>query len=48
MLIPRETGWFGAFANNSVASVVPLEEQPMYKYDWIGLRCACHTRLVLW
>lgn len=43
VLIPRETGWFGAFANNSVASVVPLEEQPMYKYDWIGLRTLHET-----
>jgi palmitoyl-protein thioesterase len=43
VLIPRETGWFGAFANNSVASVVPLDEQPMYKYDWIGLRTLHET-----
>jgi hypothetical protein len=45
VLIPRETGWFGAFANNSVASVVPLDEQPMYKYDWIGLRCVLPHKL---
>jgi hypothetical protein len=38
VLIPRETGWFGSFANNSVNAIVPLEEQPMYKYDWVGLR----------
>jgi len=38
VLIPRETGWFGVYANNSISSVVPLEEQPLYKYDYIGLR----------
>jgi len=43
VLIPRETGWFGSFANNSVSAIVPLEEQPMYKYDWIGLRTLHET-----
>jgi palmitoyl-protein thioesterase len=43
VLIPRETGWFGVFANNSVASIVPLEDQPLYKYDFIGLRTLQET-----
>jgi len=38
VLKPRETGWFGVFAPNQQEQVIPLEEQEMYKKDWIGLR----------
>ena len=37
-LIPRETGWFGTYAANSDTTIVPLENQPFYVNDWIGLR----------
>lgn len=37
-LIPRETGWFGVYAPNSDKVVIPLEEQDIWKQDWIGLR----------
>jgi palmitoyl-protein thioesterase len=43
VLIPRETGWFGSFPQNSVSSTVPLEQQPMYTNDWIGLRTLQET-----
>lgn len=37
-LIPRETGYFSFYAENSVSQLVPLEDTDMYKQDWIGLR----------
>ncbi|KAG8468524.1 hypothetical protein KFE25_013607 [Diacronema lutheri] len=38
IIIPRESGWFAAFADNSTDTLVPLEDQPLYREDWIGLR----------
>ncbi|ELR19324.1 uncharacterized protein ACA1_265280 [Acanthamoeba castellanii str. Neff] len=38
VLIPLETGWFGAYANGTDSQVVPLEKQPFYEFDYIGLR----------
>jgi hypothetical protein len=40
VLIPLETGWFGAYANGSDSIVIPLEKQPFYQYDYIGLKYA--------
>jgi hypothetical protein len=38
MVIPRESEWFGAFKEGAEAEVVPMEQQPLYQEDWIGLR----------
>ncbi|KAL6048334.1 Palmitoyl-protein thioesterase 1 [Balamuthia mandrillaris] len=43
VLIPKETGWFGFFAENSTDSIVPLEQTPLYQEDWIGLRTLDRT-----
>jgi len=37
-LIPRESSWFGTYVDNSDTKVIKLEDLPMYKEDWIGLR----------
>ncbi len=33
-----ETGWFGAYANGTDSQIVPLEKQPFYEFDYIGIR----------
>jgi len=38
MVIPRESSWFGSFANNSLTTIVPMLQQPLFTEDWIGLR----------
>lgn len=36
MIVPKDTAWFGFY--NSDGEVVPLEEQEIYKQDYIGLK----------
>lgn len=38
IVIPRESGVFGAFAAGSNSTVVPLQQQQLWTDDWIGLR----------
>lgn len=38
VIFPRESEWFGFFANNSDTQVVPLQKSPLYTQDWLGLR----------
>jgi len=38
MVVPRESSWFGSFAIGSLTTLVPMEQQPLYTEDWIGLR----------
>lgn len=38
IIIPKESGWFAAFADNSTDELVPLEDQRLYQEDWIGLK----------
>ncbi|XP_078433625.1 alpha/beta-Hydrolases superfamily protein isoform X2 [Wolffia australiana] len=38
VLVPRETSWFGYYADGSFGDVLPAEETQLYKEDWIGLR----------
>jgi palmitoyl-protein thioesterase len=35
VVIPRESAWFGI---SNGKSILPLEEQPIYKEDWLGLK----------
>ncbi|XP_047306572.1 palmitoyl-protein thioesterase 1-like [Impatiens glandulifera] len=37
-LVPKETSWFGYFADGSRDKVLPVQETALYKEDWIGLR----------
>jgi len=37
-LIPKETGWFGFFAQNTISTIVPLEQTSLWQQDLIGLR----------
>ena len=36
-----ETGWFGTYANGTDSQIVPLEKQPFYEFDYIGIRFVC-------
>ena len=38
MVIPRESSWFGAFAIGSLTSIIPMQQQPIFTQDWIGLQ----------
>eukprot|EP00048_Salpingoeca_helianthica_P014574 m.222386 g.222386 ORF g.222386 m.222386 type:complete len:296 (-) comp16018_c0_seq1:92-979(-) len=38
MVIPRESSWFGSFQIGSLTALVPMQQQPLYTNDWIGLR----------
>jgi len=42
-LVPKETGWFGYYANNTVKEVLPMESFDFYKEDWIGMRTLNET-----
>jgi len=38
MVVPKESSWFGAFAIGSLSTIVPMQSQPLYTQDWIGLQ----------
>lgn len=38
IIVPRESGWFYFYAENSKSTIVPLEKSDLYTQDWIGLR----------
>ena len=52
-VVPSESSWFGSFATPDEGDkaglpwdeerVLPMEEQPLYKEDWIGLRTVRRT-----
>ncbi|GAM21463.1 hypothetical protein SAMD00019534_046380 [Acytostelium subglobosum LB1] len=37
-IVPRESGWFSYYANNTQSTVIPLRESEFYQQDFIGLR----------
>ncbi|EGG21294.1 palmitoyl-protein thioesterase 3 [Cavenderia fasciculata] len=37
-IVPKESGWFGFYANNTQSTIVPLQESQLYLQDFIGLR----------
>ncbi|MCO5597151.1 hypothetical protein L7F22_051227 [Adiantum nelumboides] len=38
VLLPRETAWFGYYADGSLSTVLTYNETDLYLEDWIGLR----------
>lgn len=38
VIFPRDSEWFGFFANDSNTQIVPLQKSPLYQQDWLGLR----------
>ncbi|XP_047306571.1 palmitoyl-protein thioesterase 1-like [Impatiens glandulifera] len=38
VLVPKESSWFGYFADGSRDKVLPVQETALYQEDWIGLR----------
>lgn len=51
MVIPRESEWFGAFQAGAESTVIPMEQQPIYTEDWIGLKQLNATnrlKLIVW
>jgi len=38
MVVPRVSEWFGAFANGTESYTIPMEQQPIYTQDWIGIK----------
>ncbi|KAL3082604.1 hypothetical protein niasHT_038193 [Heterodera trifolii] len=37
-LVPKETAWFGFYADNDTQTIVPMEQTEIYKQDRIGLK----------
>ncbi|EFA75520.1 palmitoyl-protein thioesterase 3 [Heterostelium album PN500] len=37
-IVPKESGWFAFYANNTQSTVVPLRESEFYLQDFIGIR----------
>eukprot|EP01132_Coremiostelium_polycephalum_P009754 gene9754-11981_t len=37
-IVPRESGWFGFYAEGTQKKIVTLQESPLYTEDWIGLK----------
>jgi len=38
MVLPKESEWFGYYPENNANATVELEQTPLYREDWIGLR----------
>ena len=38
IIVPRESSWFGFYADNSTSEIVPLRQSDLYKHDRLGLR----------
>jgi len=38
VVIPRESEWFGYYADYSISKILPLQQMPIYQEDWIGLK----------
>ncbi|ONK68413.1 uncharacterized protein A4U43_C05F11250 [Asparagus officinalis] len=38
VLIPRETSWFGYYADGTFSPVLPTQQTALYMEDWIGLK----------
>ncbi|KDP39913.1 hypothetical protein JCGZ_03444 [Jatropha curcas] len=38
VLIPKETAWFGYYADGSFETILPAEQTKLYTEDWIGLK----------
>jgi len=38
IIYPNTSGWFEAYANNSVTEVIPLNQSQWYIFDWLGLK----------
>ncbi|GAB2290060.1 hypothetical protein Dimus_024351 [Dionaea muscipula] len=38
VLVPKETSWFGYYANGSSNTILPANETELYTEDWIGLK----------
>ncbi|EGC33438.1 hypothetical protein DICPUDRAFT_154535 [Dictyostelium purpureum] len=37
-IVPKESGWFGFYADGNTDNIVPLQQQDQYTQDWLGLR----------
>eukprot|EP00005_Dracoamoeba_jomungandri_P001287 CAMPEP_0174252088 /NCGR_PEP_ID=MMETSP0439-20130205/1713_1 /TAXON_ID=0 /ORGANISM="Stereomyxa ramosa, Strain Chinc5" /LENGTH=300 /DNA_ID=CAMNT_0015332581 /DNA_START=34 /DNA_END=936 /DNA_ORIENTATION=+ len=47
VLIPKETGWFGAYAADTTKVIIPLEQQQFYTEDWIGIKTLADTNRLI-
>ena len=37
-VVPKESAWFGSYAEDDAESLVFMRDHPLYTEDWIGLR----------
>jgi len=38
MVIPKESSWFGYYADGDLSQMLKLQDMPIYQQDWIGLK----------
>jgi len=38
VVVPKESEWFGYFADGSLSKKLTLQQMPIYQQDWIGLK----------
>jgi len=38
VVVPRDSEWFGYYEIGSLSTILPMEDQTIYKEDWIGLQ----------
>ena len=38
IILPPESAWFGFFKENSTRATEPLQDTPLWREDWLGLR----------
>lgn len=44
VIVPRQSGWFYFYANNSQTKLIPMELQPIYTEDLLGLKTLDSSR----
>jgi hypothetical protein len=37
-VVPKASEWFGYYAIGDVSQLLPMQQQPIYTEDWIGLQ----------
>jgi len=38
VVVPKESEWFGYYADGDLSHIIPVQDQRIYKEDWIGLK----------
>jgi len=47
VVVPKESSWFGYYPPGDLSTIVPIDQQPIYTEDWIGLKTLDQTNRLI-